>query len=656
MTGNFLFDWLLLALSLFNCVVLLWLGLTVMLNAERRALGVWLIGGAAFLGCLFFAAHTAILSMASQTISSSVNFWWEIGWVPLLALPYAWYGIVLWYGGFSLRQDSPLRRRHQVALWVMGLCFLLLVGLLLVAAPLPSFSQVITLQFAPALVLWGVPWFFLVYPVYIFVCLALAFDAVRRPGPALSAYAGMGRERARPWLQATTVLLLIVSLLVAGTIAWIGSLPRPVPVTGDFPMLAYRTAWLDLAISGLIVGVNILIGQAIVHYEVFSGRVLPRRELRRQWRNGLILAAGYAIVVGGALSIGLLPIYSLLLTALLMMLFYALLGWRSYARHEEFMRQLRPFVASMHLYDQLTALPARSPTGDEDDEPRASRIDTASSTLAALCERVLNTNYAALVATGALGTLVAEPLVHPATSPAPGSGDWPADLDQAPDICVPVHVQAAPAAAWAVPLFSGRGLIGVLFVGERRDGGMFTQEEVEIARATGERLIDLRAGAQLAQRLLDVQRQRMVESTIVDRQTRRMLHDEVLPELHTALLLLNQGTTSDPVAASALLSRAHRHISDLLHALPVRPALRPGGSLLDELRQLVEVELAAHFDSTVWQATPAAQNACAALSPVIAEVVYYAVREAIRNAARHVVVGSSGGACSWSCAPIRHRH
>ena len=213
---------------------------------------------------------------------------------------------------------------------------------------------------------------------------------------------------------------------MAGTIAWIGSLPRPVVVTGDFPMLAYGAAWFDLAISGLIVGVNILIGQALVHYEVFSGRVLPRRELRRQWRNGLVLAAGYAIVVGAALAVGLLPIYSLLLTALLMMLFYALLGWRSYARHEEFMRQLRPFVASTHLYDQLTALPARALPDDADAAPRGLGDDTASTTLAALCERVLNTDYAALVAAGALGTLVVEPLVYPTAAPAPGSGDWPA--------------------------------------------------------------------------------------------------------------------------------------------------------------------------------------------------------------------------------------
>ena len=87
MTGNFWLDWLLLALSLFNVVVLLWLGLTVLLNVERRTGGVWLIGGAALLGSAFFAAHTAILSIASQTITAGLDFWWELGWLPLLALP-----------------------------------------------------------------------------------------------------------------------------------------------------------------------------------------------------------------------------------------------------------------------------------------------------------------------------------------------------------------------------------------------------------------------------------------------------------------------------------------------------------------------------------------------------------------------------------------
>ena len=43
MTGFFWFDWPLLALSLANGILLLWLGLTVLLNAERRTPGVALL-------------------------------------------------------------------------------------------------------------------------------------------------------------------------------------------------------------------------------------------------------------------------------------------------------------------------------------------------------------------------------------------------------------------------------------------------------------------------------------------------------------------------------------------------------------------------------------------------------------------------------------
>ncbi len=42
MTNNFLLDWALMAVSLFNTILPLWLGLTVLLNAERRNWSIWL--------------------------------------------------------------------------------------------------------------------------------------------------------------------------------------------------------------------------------------------------------------------------------------------------------------------------------------------------------------------------------------------------------------------------------------------------------------------------------------------------------------------------------------------------------------------------------------------------------------------------------------
>jgi two-component sensor histidine kinase len=65
---------------------------------------------------------------------------------------------------------------------------------------------------------------------------------------------------------------------------------------------------------------------------------------------------------------------------------------------------------------------------------------------------------------------------------------------------------------WLVPLWSGRGLLGLLFLGEKSAGGLYSQEELEIARASGERYLDTLACARMAQRLALLQRQRLAET------------------------------------------------------------------------------------------------------------------------------------------------
>ena len=49
-----------------------------------------------------------------------------------------------------------------------------------------------------------------------------------------------------------------------------------------------------------------------------------------------------------------------------------------------------------------------------------------------------------------------------------------------------------------MPLWSERGLIGLFLLGPKRGNGLYTQEDIEIARASGERLIDTRASAEIA--------------------------------------------------------------------------------------------------------------------------------------------------------------
>ena len=49
----------------------------------------------------------------------------------------------------------------------------------------------------------------------------------------------------------------------------------------------------DLVLASLVAVATLLLGQAIVAYEIFTGRVLPRRSFVRHWRYAILLAGGY---------------------------------------------------------------------------------------------------------------------------------------------------------------------------------------------------------------------------------------------------------------------------------------------------------------------------------------------------------------------------
>lgn len=615
----FFIYWAIMAISLFNTVLLLWLGLTILLNAERRTWGVWLSGVGVLMGGVFFISHSAILGHGLTYVSRGMDFWWHVGWVPVVGSPFAWYVAMLWYAGFWGAGDTPLRRRHRIWFALLVLVAAGAVGLLVFANPLPSYSQVAQLKLSATPSVGGIPLLILVYPAYIVLCIGLSMDALRNPGPSARVMGDIARRRARPWLVATSGVLLLVSLLVAWVMLWIVLNARQREL-GIHEGLAWVVTWFDLVISLLIAASVILLGQAIVSYEVFTGKTLPRRGFFRHWRSVLILAAGYGVVVGWALVSGLRPVYSLLATTVLMTAFFGLFSWRSYADRERYIEHLRPFVASQRLYEHLLT-PSAPPEVD------------ASTPFRALCEDVLGARAAYLAAIGPLAPLVGPALAYPAgeTVSLPPPGELASWFDSPQTMCLPVDPARCGGASWAVPLWSERGLIGVLLLGEKRDGGLYTQEEMEIARAVGERLIDTRASAEMARRLMSLQRERLAESRLLDRQTRRVLHDDVLPQLHAVMLTLD----GDPSDALSLLGDAHRQISDLLRDMPTAAA--PEVARLGLIRAIEETigEMADSFDGVSLEIEPGAERECRSLPDTTAEVLFYAAREAIRNAARH---------------------
>jgi len=625
-TGTLL-TWSLAAVSLFNTILMLWLGFSLWLNARHRSAGVAVAALGFFLGSGLFVSHSAVLLSGELQLTRSNTLWLAVAMVPALLLPYVWYVVLLWYHGYWASGTRALHHRHRPWLWVDSLTVLFgLVCLVLLGAPFLPFPVLVTQAIWPVrelikTPLFGIPLVALGYPLYVLLCVLLSLDALWRPGLGDQALGDVARKKARPWLVGATALLLAVAAVVAAAVVWTITntkeqgyyilTPGRLEVIGRF----------DLVAAALVAAVILLLGQAMTGYELFTGRTLPRRGLARQWRRAIWLAASYGVLMGGALVWGLEPVYAILLTALLMTTFFFLLGWRAYGDWEQAMRQLRPLVASQRWYDTLV-LPASGAPLPPDQ-------------FRALCENVLDTQVAYLVPSGPTAAFV-QALAYPAGTVAhpPGLASLAEQALSDMNLVVPVDPGQYAGATWAVPLWRERGLIGVLLVGPRHDGSLYTEEEIEIARATGERLVDSAASLELSQRLVRLQRDRMAATQVLDQQTRRVLHDEVLPLVHTSMLALAAGEPADAIQAH--LSDAHRQVSALLQQLPaaVAPEIARLG-LVGALRRAVDLEFGAAFSSVTWRVEEGTAERAASLGPLAAETLFHATREAVRNAAKH---------------------
>lgn len=613
-----------LTMSLFNTMLLTWLGLTIFLTSERRSPGILLTTAGLLFGASFFVAHSVILAQVFSAPTRWLNIWWHLGWLPVSISPFLWYVVVLWYAGFWEQGENPLRRRQSPFLGLTGIFGLTIILLLLTGRVIPSFFEVIRFDLTHTTAVGGLPILVVIFPIYLLTCLGLALDALFRPGPVRRLLGGQARTRARPWLLGSSLLLLIVSILVALTLAWIVSSSSSVDSYLEMRHIATRLTVLDLIIASLVGLAVIFLGQALVSYEIFTGKVLPRQSLRRQFRNAVLLFGGSSLLVSGVYVLHLSPIYGLMLALLVTSVFFALLTWRTFNERDWTIRQLRPFVSSQRLYDRLFGSTPVS-------------IETSFSTL---CTSLLEANAAAIVPLGPLAALAPQPLVYPTRSQPNLAFAEGLKSQFTPDrLVVTLDPDVSAGFILAAPLWSERGLTGVLFLSEKIGGGFYSLEEIEIARASSERLVDQRASAEINRRLAALQREQVTASQVIDRRTRRALHDDVLPILHTGLLRLSASsaaTTPEVTGVIQDLAQAHRQISALLREIPNAPAPEVNRmGLLAALRQMAEEEFGRLFDEVIWEEDEAAAAAAASLPPLAAEVFYYACREAVRNAGRY---------------------
>src|SRR5581483_2069288 len=274
-------------------------------------------------------------------------------------------------------------------------CAILVLALIFGAGALPAFAQVISLGRQGYQPTTGTALLVVSYALYNILCISLALHAIRFPPPSRRWMGDIARRRARPWLAAASVVLLVVSLLVSIFVVVVYFAPAVVPAVEGRQDLEPFFAWVDLLVEALIALAVVLIGKATVSYEIFTGKTLPRRGFFRQWRRAVILAAGYSTLIAATITLALPPMYALIVATLLIVFFFALLSVRMFGERERSVRELRPLLTKS------------STAGDSDNQSRAA-FDT-------LCKSVLNVRVGYLCPIAPL----AAPLAYPSNLTAP---------------------------------------------------------------------------------------------------------------------------------------------------------------------------------------------------------------------------------------------
>jgi hypothetical protein len=613
MSGLPLLDWFALTLSLFNAFLLCWLGFTVILEADRRAFGVWLSAEGLFLGAVFFIAHTAILRNGWDWASPLLDFWWKAGWWPLILSPFAWYCVILWYSGYWDSSESSLHRRQAP---FFGLMLIMTAGLLVwmvMANPLPDLGARIADMV-------GFHYLAILFPAYILFCILLALDAIIRPGPSARFSGNEARGRARPWLKASTLVLLVVCLLVAFSLTWgINTFSLEYEKQVISPGVMVPLTILDVVIEILISVAILLIGQAAMVYEVFSSIPLPRSGLKKRWSFAIITGAIIACLLSTILIFLERPETAYLI--LIPLLTAAIATQNRLSTHEQETEagQLRTLARPYRMYERIFSAASQP-----------DMVDEAQGEFDLICRNLLRTDLAILSPTGVLASFLPDQIIFPPDAklvslpnPLPTDNPEPFPMD-------------AKGFCWAIPLISTRGLDGWLFIGNHTNGGFYTQEEINIARAAVLRLMDSLAAAEIARRLVNLQQQKQAETRLLDQRSRQVLHDDILPLLHTALLTDPHGP------AAGQITEAHRLISGLLReAPPPPPSEIARAGLFAAVEQLARKEAGLLKADLEIEIDIQAVHAASALPPDAAETVYYAVRECLRNIVKHARASSS---------------
>src|SRR3989441_3710776 len=701
------------ALSIFNLVTFLWLAVTVWLNGDRHtSIARPGVVGLSF-SALFFFIHALLVSRPLF----SVFFLWLLFCFPAISVPYIWFAIGLHYAALinqGWRQRRPLLLLSSGILGLLILVLLILhqstftfIGTLRLLTYSDLFNDTSAGLFSSTVIL---PVLFLFYVA--FCAIGPWFTPMRmsRVMRALWTYitkrnvqfiaprvehndekdtipqapllhrvlsnafwddptdVELLEEPVLSWHLARPVLFLAAILMVALTttlgILGIGSIIDwfefqqhqhiTLPVAHPPNAIPLNLLFLDMLATGAVALIILLVGYCVVRHGILIERPLARRGFFEQWRGVVIVATAVAIFIALLVTFTRSPLGSLLLITSLATGVYALFTWSSYTAHDRYIALLGPFIRSTNLRHWLNTDLQKTEQGLED-------------LFFHLCQDVLAVECARMtVMAGSVRRVFSyrwplgakEQYMYPAPKFIPRNGyDKAIGGGNRAPARMRITIDGQPMICWVLPIYDELGLVAMLYLGPRQDGGAFTDEDMDLAHACGQRILDTLGDHEAMQAVAALLRRRIVDVKLLGGQQRRILHDDILPEMHLALLRLetlrsffdterdshqheeNPAVLPEDVLneVTGMISDAHRRLASMMRAtVPSAPYRLEREGMMNAIHTMLDQDFQQAFDEVEWRVSEETANCIDEVTPpAIAELIFAAVQEALRNAARH---------------------
>jgi len=703
---GYLLQTCLLALSIFNLVTFLWLAFTVWLNGDRKAgiarLGVVGLG----LSALFFFIHALLISapFAHPTGLVSQDFLWHLIWLPALGVPYIWFAIGLYYAALINQQ---WRKRRPYLLVFSGILGAVVLVFLAINQSTYSYASALRLVvykealndirnglFSPPVLL---SLLFLCYVTFCAIAPWFTLGRVSRLLRVLWNYLtrrrpiGMPMLRhalveafwddpkdieqleephlswhlARPWLLLAALLMVALTtslgvLVIESIIDWLQhptvSILSASSSHNDFTifnLFPINLIILDLGATGAVALVILLIGYSIVRHGILIERSLSRRGFLAQWRGIVIVSTGVSIFIALLVVLTHSNPGGLLLITALATGAYALFTWSSYTAHDRYIALLGPFVRSTSLRHWLNTDLQKT---EQDLETLFNHL--CHNVLAVQCAYLhvlagpIRRNFSYRWPSQAVPG-ISIPALKNRRKQERDAAAWIMNGVSETPSRIQISVNGVPMICWVLPIHDERGLVATLYLGPREDGGAFTDEDMNLAHACGQRILDTLGDHEAMQAVAGLLRRRIIDVKLLGAQQRRVLHDEILPQMHLALLRLEtlrslpgtkeKSETDEPERTQAVdetiarITDAHRRLAAMMRATaPSAPHRLESDGMIYAIRTMLDQDFQHSFDEVEWRVSDEiAAYIDEVTPPAIAELIFAAVQEALRNAARH---------------------